>query len=57
MRASVTSSSAGGAGLSPGRTGGITASEMPDLRPRAIEDAPHFHGLVLIFEDNRMQDA
>src|SRR6516165_6538143 len=39
IRSSMASSSAGGAGRSPGRTGGTTASEIPDLRPRAIEDA------------------
>jgi len=37
IRSSTASSSAGGAGRSPGRTGGTTAREIPDLRP--IEDA------------------
>src|SRR5215813_6383176 len=39
IRSSAASSSAGGAGRSPRRTGGITAREIPDLRPRAIRDA------------------
>jgi hypothetical protein len=40
MRASAASSSAGGAGRSPGRAGGTTASDTLDLRPRAIRTLP-----------------
>ena len=40
MPASAWSRAGGGAGRSPGRAGGTTASDTADLRPRAIRTLP-----------------